>query len=228
MEEAKTMKTLMSSSIKLDKDEKGKSIDSTMYRGMIVHYSQLQHQSLSIYVCQGFKCEPLLVLPLHLALFPSFIAPRREPATSRAQGKCLPEPSQPEASRKVCFDTTLFSTIEDYQQYKQHFAQKVVVPERNINFFQLQRFRFEGLFMRMGWLSVVTVSEPIFPILVRAFYSRMTYGMGGLITSTVRGVEICLDSESICHIFDIAPIGLRVYESKMWPTIPRFEPKEAI
>ncbi|KAL6342683.1 hypothetical protein AAG906_013089 [Vitis piasezkii] len=35
MEEAKTMKTLISSSIKLDKDEKGKSIDSTMYRGMI-------------------------------------------------------------------------------------------------------------------------------------------------------------------------------------------------
>ena len=35
MEEAKTMKTPMDSSIKLDKDEKGKSIDSTMYKGMI-------------------------------------------------------------------------------------------------------------------------------------------------------------------------------------------------
>ena len=35
MEEAKVMKTLMSSSIKLDKDEKSKSIESTMYRGMI-------------------------------------------------------------------------------------------------------------------------------------------------------------------------------------------------
>ena len=35
MKEAKTMKTPMSSSIKLDKDEKGKSIDSIMYRGMI-------------------------------------------------------------------------------------------------------------------------------------------------------------------------------------------------
>ena len=35
MEEAKTMKTPMSLSIKLDKDEKGKSIDSTMNRGMI-------------------------------------------------------------------------------------------------------------------------------------------------------------------------------------------------
>ena len=35
MEVAKRMKTLRSSSIKLDKDEEGKSIDSTMYRGMI-------------------------------------------------------------------------------------------------------------------------------------------------------------------------------------------------
>ncbi|RVW15578.1 hypothetical protein CK203_077708 [Vitis vinifera] len=35
MEESKTMKTPMSSFIKLDKDEKGKFIDSTMYRGMI-------------------------------------------------------------------------------------------------------------------------------------------------------------------------------------------------
>ena len=33
---SQTMKTPMSSSIKLDKDEKGKSIDSTMYRCMIV------------------------------------------------------------------------------------------------------------------------------------------------------------------------------------------------
>ena len=35
MEETKTMKTPMSSSIKLNKDEKGKFIDSTMYRGML-------------------------------------------------------------------------------------------------------------------------------------------------------------------------------------------------
>ena len=35
MEEAKTMKTPMSSSIKLDMDEKGKSVNSTMYRGVI-------------------------------------------------------------------------------------------------------------------------------------------------------------------------------------------------
>ena len=62
---------------------------------------------------------------------------------------------------------------------------------------------------------MVTISEPLFSTLVLAFYSKATYEMGSLIISTVRGVEIYLDLENICHIFDITPIGLRVYESKM-------------
>ena len=56
----------------------------------------------------------------------------------------------------------------------------------------------------------------------------MTHDLGGPITSTVKGVEIRLDPESIYHIFDIALVGLRVYESKMWPTVLGFKPKEAI
>ena len=118
--------------------------------------------------------------------------------------------------------------MEDYQWYKQHFAQRRVVPERNINFPQLQQFRFKGLFTRMSWLSAIIVSKPVFSTLVRAFYSRVTYGIGGPITFIVRGVEICLDPKSICFIFYIASVGLRVYESKLWSTTPRFEPREAI
>ena len=52
--------------------------------------------------------------------------------------------------------------------------------------------------------------------------------MGGLIIYIVREVKIRLDSKSIFRIFDIAPVGLGVYESKMWPTMRGFEPKEAI
>ena len=74
----------------------------------------------------------------------------------------------------------------------------------------------------------MTIQEPIFSTLVRAFYSRATYGLGGPIISIVRGVEIQLDPESICRIFDIAPVGLKVYESKAWPIVPGFEPREAI
>ena len=80
----------------------------------------------------------------------------------------------------------------------------------------------------MGWLPVLTISEPIFPTLVHAFYSRATYELGGQIISTVRGVEIQLDPESICRIFDIAPVGLKVYESKIWPIVSGFKPREAI
>ncbi|KAL6322380.1 hypothetical protein AAG906_007933 [Vitis piasezkii] len=138
-----------------------------------------------------------------------------ETGASRGQGKRPAEPSQQpertEARRKARYDTALFGSVEDYQRYKTHFAKRKVVPGRNINFFQLQGFGFEELFTRMGWLPVVTVYEPIFPTLVRAFY-----------------FEIELSPESICRILDIPPVGLRVYEAKAWPTIPGFEPREAI
>ena len=62
MEEAKTMKSSMSSSIKLDKDEKGKSIDSTMYRGMIgfLLYLTASRPDIiySVCLCTRFQSYP--------------------------------------------------------------------------------------------------------------------------------------------------------------------------
>ena len=69
---------------------------------------------------------------------------------------------------------------------------------------------------------MVTVFESIFLTLVQTFYSRATYGISGPIISTVRGVEIRLDLKSIYCIFDIAPVGLNVYESKIWPIMSGF------
>ncbi|RVW23100.1 hypothetical protein CK203_099960 [Vitis vinifera] len=181
MEESKTMKTSMSSFIKLEKDEKGKSIYSTMYRGMIglwIGFLEDWRLRFQIWIAFSFSRVSQSVsvsVPLH------FRTPK---------GMLLVEPSQPEARRK--------------------------------------HFRFKGIFTRIGWVLVVTISELVFPTLVQAFYSRVNYGMGGPIISTVRGVEICLDLESIYHIFDIAPIGLRVYESNIWPTVLGFEPRETI
>ena len=89
------------------------------------------------------------------------MTPRRETGTSRAQGKRLAEPSQleqTEARRKARYDTTLFSSDEDYQHYNQKSAQRKVVSGRSVNFSQLQHFGFKGLFGRMGWLPVVTIS----------------------------------------------------------------------
>ncbi|RVW28391.1 hypothetical protein CK203_109077 [Vitis vinifera] len=186
IEEAKTMKTPMSSSIKLDKDEK--RLDFI----------------LSHLVSASFSC---VFLPFSVI----WMAPKQETGTSRAQGKCPTKPSQPEqmeARRKARYDIVLFSSVEDYQLCKQKFAQRKVVPGRSTNFSQLYHFGFEGLFSRMGWLPVVTISELIFPTLVRAFYSRVTYGLGEPVMSTVRGVEIKLSLESIWRILDIPSVGL--------------------
>ncbi|RVX21766.1 Retrovirus-related Pol polyprotein from transposon RE1 [Vitis vinifera] len=261
MEEAKTMKTPMSSSIKLDMDEKGKPVNSTMYRDMIgsllyltasrpdimysvclcaifqscpkeshlsavkrilkylkgtmdiglwypkgdnfkligysdadftgckverkstndtchfigyslVSWNSKKQNSIALsteeaeYIGAGFhllRASPLYTahlkaVQLHLRAsrvlgwwllfplcFPSLfglllpllfhrMAPRRETGTSRAQGKRPAEPSQPEqmeARRKARFDTTLFSSNEDYQRYKQKFAQRKVLPRRS-------------------------------------------------------------------------------------------------
>ncbi|RVW71720.1 hypothetical protein CK203_057105 [Vitis vinifera] len=210
MEEAKTMKTPMSSSIKLDKDEKGlkeKHYDTCHFLGhSLVSCIGEDHKTIN-----SIKVEKLTTLnrrsiglgpvdrasqsvsapfPPHLRVsgvcaclstslvsfvFAFIMAPRRELATSKAQGKPLVEPSQPaqtEARRMVRFDMTPFNTMEDYQ--------------------------------------------------------RATYGLGGPIISTVRGVEIQLDSKNIYRILDIASVGLRVYESKVWPIVLGFKPREAI
>ena len=62
MKEAKTMKTPMSSSIKLDKDEKCKSIDSIMYRGMIGFFLYLTASRpaimYSVCLCARFQSCP--------------------------------------------------------------------------------------------------------------------------------------------------------------------------
>ncbi|KAL6343030.1 hypothetical protein AAG906_017050 [Vitis piasezkii] len=180
MEEAKTMKTPMSSSIKLDKDEKGKSIDFTIdtfhFLGHLLVSWHIKTLTALTKRSTGLGpvdcCEHFSLYQPLLPCFFFHMAPRRESATSRVQGKHPTESSQSKARRKVRFDIALFSSMEDCQ--------------------------------------------------------RATYGMGGTIISTVGGVEIYLDLESICHIFDIAPVGLKVYESKMWPIVPGFELREVI
>ncbi|RVW36694.1 hypothetical protein CK203_116660 [Vitis vinifera] len=181
MEEAKTMKTPMSSSIKLDNDEKGFWLDFIL--------SRLDSAS--------FPC----VFSIFSVLW---MAPRERRAPLGLRASAL---------------------LSHLSLSGRRLAER---RGRSINFSQLQHFGFEGLFSRMGWLPIVTISEPIFSTLVRAFYSWVTYELGGLVMSTVRGVEIRLSPESICLILDIPSVGLWVYEAKAWPIVPIFEPRKAI
>lgn len=74
----------------------------------------------------------------------------------------------------------------------------------------------------------MSLFEPIFSSLVHAFYANARYHVGGHISCTLRGVEIKLDANSICRILGVPTIGLKIYESKVWLTILRFESGETI
>ncbi|RVW32278.1 hypothetical protein CK203_078975 [Vitis vinifera] len=153
MEETKTMKTPMSSSVKLDMDDKGFQFfwgDFSLTARLKIGFSLISVRlGLRVGVC-SLLFDFILLFGLLLLISVHWMAPRQETGISRAQGKCPIEPSQPEQ-------------MEARQKASQ-----------------------------MGWLPVVTIFELIFLTLVRAFYSRATYGFGEPVLSTVRGVEIRL------------------------------------
>ena len=106
------------------------------------------------------------------------MAPRRDRGASKALGKGPAQASQDgqvKARRKARFDTNLFTSIDEYQRYKQHFVQRKVVAGRNINFAHLQHFGFESLFARMG---VAALSDYF-----RAHFSDISQGI--LFTSDI-------------------------------------------
>lgn len=102
------------------------------------------------------------------------------------------------------------------------------MPERDIDFVQLSHFNFYDLFVMMGWFPYISLPELVFLTLVWAFCAKARFCVRGMISCTLKGVEINLDANVIFWILGVPKIGLRIYESKVWPTIPRFELRQAI
>ncbi|KAL6313411.1 hypothetical protein AAG906_001125 [Vitis piasezkii] len=300
MEEAKTMKTPMSSSIKLDKDEKGKSINSTMYRGMIssLLYLTASRPNImySVCLCARFQSCPK---ESHLSVIKRIL---RYLKGTMDIGLWYPKGDNFEligfsnadfASCKVEKKSTsgtchfLGHSLVSWHSKKQNLVALSTAEAEYIaagfgrpdhgpinrfveagNLKSLPRFIFftihlhffkalhifasrdqfgQDFLMIRGYFASLISSflmvprretvasraqgkrptEPSQPDQMKA-RRKVTYGLGGPITSKVRGVEIKLSPESICPIFDIPSIELKVYESKVWPTMPGFEPREAI
>ena len=156
------------------------------------------------------------------------MAPKRGASSSRAKAKRPVEAYESEAGTKARYGTSNFVSIDDYKRYKDNFSTRKVIPSRNINFAEVSFFKLHDLFGRMGWISAVSINEPVYSNLVRIFYSNLKRRYGGPIASGVRGVQIELTPDEICRIFDVPTVGLELYESKTWPTVPGFDPALAV
>ena len=69
-----------------------------------------------------------------------------------------------------------------YERYKSYFFNRTILPSRDIDFVHLSQFRFREFFLKMGSLPIMTVKEPIYPKLIRAFYSNVVVHVGEPIT----------------------------------------------
>ena len=69
-----------------------------------------------------------------------------------------------------------------YERYNNYFFNRTILSGRDIDFVQLSQFRFGEYFLKIGWLPIMTMKEPIYPKLIRPFYSNVVVHVGGLIT----------------------------------------------
>ncbi|KAL6315977.1 hypothetical protein AAG906_014902 [Vitis piasezkii] len=197
------MKTPITSSIKLDKDEKGKSINSTMYRGMIGSLLYLTASRPDIIYLKGTmdiglwypKGDNFELIGFSDADFAGCKVERKN-----TSGTCH----------------FLGHSLVSWHSKKQNSVALSTVEAKYIAV-DLERRQPLGL-RASAMLSHLS--------LIRR---RLTERLADLLDS---GACILfmnrLSPESICCIFDIPSVGLRVYESKVWPTVPGFEPREAI
>ncbi|KAL6322407.1 hypothetical protein AAG906_007961 [Vitis piasezkii] len=213
----------MSSSIKLDMDEKGKSVNSTMYKGIIgsLIYLTASRPDIMYSVCLWYpKGDNFELIGYSNADFANCKVERKNTsgtchflghslvswhskkknsvALSTAEAKYIAVVFGGDFSLTACLKLG-FSLISVRLGLRVGVCSLLAQGKRPTEPSQPKQmeahqkhFGFEGLFGVMGWLPVVTISEPIFPTLVWAFYSRATYGLGEPVLSTVRGVEIRL------------------------------------
>ncbi|KAL6330086.1 hypothetical protein AAG906_040004 [Vitis piasezkii] len=201
MEEAKTMKTPMSSSIKLDKNEKVKSIYSTMYRDMIdADFSSCRVERKNT----SGTCHFLghLLVSWHRFRFWTTLSSSHAPQSVFFLLSCLPKVSVVSAflSTHLVYFVSVFLMALRRESAASRAQEKCLAETSQPAQAEARRkVRFDtALFNYVEDYQI--------------YKQKATYDIGGTIIFTVRGVEIQLDLESICRIFYIAPIRLKVYE----------------
>ncbi|KAL6332324.1 hypothetical protein AAG906_004888 [Vitis piasezkii] len=201
------MKTLMSSSIKLDKDEKGKSINSTMYRGMIGSLLYLTASRPDIIYLKGTmdiglwypKGDNFELIGFSDADFAGCKVERKS-----TSGTCH----------------FLGHSLDSWHSKKQNLVALSTTEAEYI----AARERRQPLGLRTS--ALLSHLSLIRRRLVERRADLPDSNVCILFTGDLWTWSV--SPENICRIFNIPSVGLRVYESKVWSTMPGFEPREVI
>ncbi|KAL2531860.1 Uncharacterized protein Adt_05211 [Abeliophyllum distichum] len=86
--------------------------------------------------------------------------------------------------------------------------------------FDAPSFHIEDYFVAMGWVSLVTLDEKVYPNIMKEFYKDLIFSPGSGITCLVRNKRLKITRDLIRSILHLEDCDLRIYSSK---TIPHLE-----
>ncbi|KAL2518104.1 Uncharacterized protein Adt_14351 [Abeliophyllum distichum] len=85
-------------------------------------------------------------------------------------------------------------------------------------------FHIEDLFVSMGWDSILTLNDKVYPSIIKDFYKTMTFSLGTGITCLVRNKRIKISQELIRSILYLEDGGFRLYTTKTILHLEEYNP----
>ncbi|KAL2479763.1 Uncharacterized protein Adt_32729 [Abeliophyllum distichum] len=93
--------------------------------------------------------------------------------------------------------------------------------------FEAPSFHIEDYFVAMGWVSLVTLDEKVYPNIMKEFYKDLIFSPGSGITCLVRNKRLKITRDLIRSILHLEDCDLRIYSSKTIPHLEGYNPAEA-
>ncbi|KAL2462107.1 Uncharacterized protein Adt_45527 [Abeliophyllum distichum] len=85
--------------------------------------------------------------------------------------------------------------------------------------FDASSFNIENIFVGMGWIPLLTLSNKVYPTIVKDFYTKMNFSPGSGITCLLRSKHIKITHELIRSILHLEDGGVRLIPQKQFITL---------
>ncbi|KAL2462176.1 Uncharacterized protein Adt_45596 [Abeliophyllum distichum] len=79
----------------------------------------------------------------------------------------------------------------------------------------------------MGWVSILTVDDKVYPSIVKDLYKNMSYSVGSGISCLLRNKRIRITQDLIRSILHLEEGGVRLYTTKTIPHTEEYNPIKA-
>ncbi|KAL2518501.1 Uncharacterized protein Adt_14748 [Abeliophyllum distichum] len=123
------------------------------------------------------------------------------------------------------------SSDDDAPPPKQRIDKCPIPVGKNVDLasftFEAPSFHIEDYFVAMGWVSLVTLDEKVYPNIMKEFYKDLIFSPGSGITCLVRNKRLKITRDLIRSILHLEDCDLRIYSSKTIPHLEGYNPAEA-